>query len=157
MRRKSAPKHHLRPDPKYQDPLVEKLVNFVMKDGKKTLAYRIVYATFDQIASKSDEDLSGVEIWKKALDSIIPSIEVKRKRLGGATIQIPIEVRPQRKITLGLRWLLEATRQRHEKTMVDRLSNEILAILRGEGNAVKKKTNMHKMAESNKAFSHFKF
>jgi small subunit ribosomal protein S7 len=125
-----------------------------MKDGKKNLAYTLFYDAIDRIAEKTEE--GGLEIWKKALNNVIPSIEVKRRRVGGSTFQIPIEVRAGRKISLGVKWLINCARARGEKTMTERLVNETIAASKGEGNAVKKKNDIHKMAESNRAFSHFR-
>lgn len=155
MRKGKPKKRYLIGDPRYSDPGVTKVVNFLMKDGKKNLAFSIFYGAMDIITQKSEDE--GLEVYKKALSNIIPNLEVKRKRIGGATIQVPIEVRPERKIALGIRWLIEAARNRTENTMKQRFANEIISAAAGEGNAVKKKTNMHKMAASNKAFSHFKF
>ncbi len=154
MRKRQAPKRILLPDPKYKDQLVVRFVNSLMKDGKKSLAYRLFYEAIDQVAKKTEEE--GVELWKKALKNVFPVVEVKRRRIGGATIQVPVEVRADRKIALGIRWLISSARKRTEKTMVERLVNEIIAASRGEGNAVKKKNDTHKMAESNRAFSHFR-
>mmetsp|Transcript_26954 Transcript_26954/g.62622 ORF Transcript_26954/g.62622 Transcript_26954/m.62622 type:complete len:157 (-) Transcript_26954:8784-9254(-) len=154
MRKKQAKKRPLLPDPKYKDPLVTRFVNRLMKDGKKNLAYTIFYNAIDRIAEKTEED--GLTVWKKALNSVMPSIEVVRKRVGGSTLQIPIEVRADRKISLGIKWLVGCARARGEKTMTERLINETIASAKGEGNAVKKKNDIHKMAESNRAFSHFR-
>jgi small subunit ribosomal protein S7 len=154
MRKGQAKKRPLLPDPKYKDPLVTRFVNSLMKDGKKNLAYTLFYDAIDRIAEKTEE--GGLEIWKKALNNVIPSIEVKRRRVGGSTFQIPIEVRAGRKISLGVKWLINCARARGEKTMTERLVNETIAASKGEGNAVKKKNDIHKMAESNRAFSHFR-
>lgn len=155
MRKGKPKKRILSPDPKYKNVVVEKFVNFIMRDGKKSLAYSIFYDCIDIISAKTEED--GLEVWKKALENITPSVEVKRKRIGGATFQIPVEVRSERKSTLSMKWLLTSARERGEKTIKEKLANEIIAASKGEGNAVKKKTTTHKMAESNKAFSHFRF
>jgi small subunit ribosomal protein S7 len=154
MRKGQAKKRALLPDPKYRDLLVTRFVNSLMKDGKKNLAYSLFYDAIDKIAEKTDEE--GLGVWKKALNNVIPSIEVKRRRVGGSTFQIPIEVRAARKIALGVKWLVNCARARGEKTMTERLVNEIIAASKGEGNAVKKKNDIHKMAESNRAFSHFR-
>jgi len=154
MRKGQAKKRPLLPDPKYKDPLVTRFVNSLMKDGKKNLAYTLFYDTIDRIAEKTEEE--GLEVWKKALNNVIPSIEVKRRRVGGSTFQIPIEVRAGRKISLGVKWLISCARARGERTMTERLVNETIAASKGEGNAVKKKNDIHKMAESNRAFSHFR-
>jgi small subunit ribosomal protein S7 len=154
MRKGQAKKRPLLPDPKYKDPLVTRFVNSLMKDGKKNLAYTLFYSAIDKIAEKTEEE--GLEVWKKALNNVIPSIEVKRRRVGGSTFQIPIEVRAGRKISLGVKWLINCARARGERTMTERLVNETIAASKGEGNAVKKKNDIHKMAESNRAFSHFR-
>ncbi len=155
MRKGKPKKRYLQGDPRYNDPTITKFINCLMRDGKKNLAFAIFYGAVDIVTEKSGE--AGLDLYKKALNNIMPMLEVKRKRIGGATIQIPIEVRPQRKSALGIRWLIEASRDRGEHTMKERLANEIIAAATGEGNAVKKRTNIHKMAASNKAFSHFKF
>lgn len=154
MRKGSPKKRTLLPDPKYKDTLVTRFVNNLMKSGKKNLAYNIFYDAVDIVGNKTGEP--GLEVWKKALSNVFPSVEVKRRRVGGATLQVPIEVRPDRRIALGIKWLLEQARLRGEKTMQEKLAYEILAASQGEGKAVKKKVDMHKMAESNRAFSHFK-
>jgi small subunit ribosomal protein S7 len=154
MRKGSPKKRTLLPDPKYKDPLVTRFVNNLMKGGKKNLAYNIFYDAVDIVGNKTGE--SGLEVWKKALSNVFPSVEVKRRRVGGATLQVPIEVRPERRISLGIKWMLEQARLRGEKTMQERLAYEIMAASQGEGKSVKKKVDMHKMAESNRAFSHFK-
>jgi len=154
MRKGQAKKRPLLPDPKYKDPLVTRFVNSLMKDGKKNLAYSLFYDAIDKVAENTEEE--GLEVWKRALNNVIPSIEVKRRRVGGATFQIPVEVRASRKIALGVKWLINCARNRGEKTMTERLVYEIVAASKGEGNAVKKKNDIHKMAESNRAFSHFR-
>ena len=143
------------PDPKFNDTLVTRFVNYLMKDGKKSLAYGIFYQAIDQVSEKTGED--GLEVWKKALNNIMPSVEVKSRRVGGATFQVPMEVRPERKIALGIKWMIGYSRARHEKDMVNRLAGEIVAASKGEGAAIKKKDDTHRMAEANKAFSHFRF
>lgn len=155
MRKRTPKKRYLLPDPKFNDTLVTKFVNYCMLQGKKNLSYSIFYDAIDQVSEKSGED--GLEIWKKALDNVMPHVEVKSRRVGGATFQVPLEVRPERKINLGIKWMINYARARNEKTMVDRLAAEILAASRGEGAAVKKKDDTHRMAEANKAFSHFRF
>ncbi|MCP3659761.1 MAG: 30S ribosomal protein S7 [Bacteroidetes bacterium] len=155
MRKGSPKKRYLQGDPRYNDPSITKFVNCLMKSGKKNLAFSIFYGAIDLVTEKSGE--AGLDIYKKALNNIIPMLEVKRKRIGGATIQVPIEVRASRKSALGIRWLIEASRGRGEHTMKERLAAEIISAAAGEGNAVKKRTGVHKMAASNKAFSHFKF
>ncbi len=154
MRKGQAKKRPLLPDPKYKDPLVTRFVNSLMKDGKKNLAYSLFYDAIDKVAEKTEDE--GLEVWKRALNNVIPSIEVKRRRVGGATFQIPVEVRAGRKVALGVKWLIDCARTRGEKTMIERLVYEIIAASKGGGNAVKKKNDIHKMAESNRAFSHFR-
>lgn len=153
MRRKQATKRTLTPDYKYGDPLVTRFVNGLMYDGKKSHAFRIFYDTIESVAKKTKED--GLAIWRKALDNVMPTLEVKRRRVGGATLQVPIEIRPDRKIFLGMKWLISFARARGEKTMKEKLTNEIIAASNEEGAAFKRKVDTHKMASSNKAFSHF--
>ena len=154
MRKGQAKKRFLPPDPQYKDPLVTRFVNALMKDGKKNLAYTLFYNAIDRITEQTEKE--GLEVWKKAVNNVIPAIEVKRKRLGGATFQVPIEVRSDRKISLGIKWLVKCARARKERTMTERLVKETIAAAQGEGLAVKKKNDIHKMAESNRAFSHFR-
>ena len=154
MRKGQAKKRLLLPDPKYKDQLVTRFVNSLMKDGKKSLAHALFYDAIDKITEKTEEE--GFEVWKKALNNVMPVIEVKRRRVGGTTLQVPVEVRADRKIMLGIKWLINCARKRGERTMIARLVNETIAASKGEGNAVKKKNDTHKMAESNKAFSHFR-
>ena len=154
MRKGSAKKRHILPDPQYKDPLVTRFVNNLMQAGKKNLAYALFYDAIRIIAEKTEEE--GLAVWKKALDNVTPVVEVKRRRVGGATLQVPIEVRPDRKVSLAIKWLIGQARLRNEKTMKEKLVNEIIAASKGEGKAMKKKTDTHKMAESNKAFSHFR-
>jgi small subunit ribosomal protein S7 len=154
--RKLKPKARpLLPDPKFKDELVTQFVNNLMQDGKKNVAYRIFYDACKLIEERTGEN--GLETWKKALNNIMPSVEVKSRRVGGATFQVPIEVRPKRKVALGMKWLIRYTRARNEKTMTERLAGEVIAASKGEGSAVKKKDDTHRMAEANKAFSHFRF
>ncbi|MCH7512638.1 MAG: 30S ribosomal protein S7 [Bacteroidetes bacterium] len=155
MRKAKPKKRYILPDPKYSDTLVTKFVNNLMLKGKKSLAYSIFYNAINIVEEKSGE--SGLETWKKALNNIIPSVEVKSRRVGGATFQVPLEVRPERKNSLGIKWLIHYARLRGEKTMKERLAGEIIAASKGEGSAVKKKDDVHRMAEANKAFSHFRF
>ncbi|MCH8231058.1 MAG: 30S ribosomal protein S7 [Bacteroidetes bacterium] len=155
MRKAKPKKRYILPDPKYSDTLVTKFVNNLMLKGKKSLAYSIFYNAISIVEEKSGE--SGLETWKKALNNIIPSVEVKSRRVGGATFQVPLEVRPERKNSLGIKWLIHYARLRGEKTMKERLASEIIAASKGEGSAVKKKDDVHRMAEANKAFSHFRF
>lgn len=155
MRKAKPKKRYILPDPKFGDTLVTKFVNDLMVDGKKSIAYSIFYDAIGVVQKKTNED--GLEIWKKALNNIMPSVEVKSRRVGGATFQVPLEVRPDRKISLGIKWLIKYARTRGEKTMTDKLAGEIVAASKGEGAAVKKKDDTHRMAEANKAFSHFRF
>lgn len=155
MRKGTPKKRYILPDPKFQDTLVTKFVNSLMVDGKKSLAYAIFYDAVEQVQTKTEEN--GVEVWKKALNNVMPGVEVKSRRVGGATFQVPTEVRPARKTALGMKWLIKYSRLRHERTMTDKLAAEIIAAAKGEGAAVKKKDDTHRMAEANKAFSHFRF
>ncbi|MEM6326280.1 MAG: 30S ribosomal protein S7 [Bacteroidota bacterium] len=153
MRRKQAEKRIPTPDPIYGDVTVAKFISAVMRDGKKSIAQKIVYGAFDVIEERTSEP--GVEVFRKAVNNIAPLVEVRSKRVGGATYQVPIEVRPERRTSLAFRWLLTYSRQRGDKSMVNRLAAEMIAASRGEGGAVKKKDDTHRMAEANKAFSHF--
>ena len=143
------------PDPVYGSKVVTKLINNIMLDGKKGTAQRIVYGAFERVASKTGKD--AVEVFEAAMNNIMPVLEVKAKRIGGATYQVPMEVRPERRQTMGLRWLTAYSRARGEKTMEERLANEIMDAANNTGNAVKKKEDTHRMAEANKAFAHFRF
>ena len=142
-------------DPMYNSKLVTKLINNVMLDGKKTVAQKIVYDAFDIIKEKTERD--PLEVFEEALNNVMPVLEVKARRVGGATYQVPLEIRPERRQTLGLRWLVKYARTRNEKTMAEKLAGEIMDALQGNGGAFKKKEDMHKMAEANKAFAHYKF
>ncbi|WP_091507549.1 30S ribosomal protein S7 [Flexibacter flexilis] len=155
MRKAKPKKRYVLPDPKYKDTLVTKFVNSLMYDGKKSIAYSIFYDACDLVEKRTSEN--GLEVWKKALNNIMPSVEVRSRRVGGATFQVPNEVRPARKVALGIKWMILYSRKRGEKTMTERLAGEIVAAAKGEGAAVKKKDDTHRMAEANKAFSHFKF
>ena len=155
MRKAKPKKRYILPDPKFHDILVTKFVNYLMVDGKKSIAYGIFYDAIELVEKRTSEN--GLEIWKKALSNIMPSVEVKSRRVGGATFQVPIEVRLARKTSLGIKWMIMFARKRGEKTMVERLAGEIIAGSKGEGAAVKKKDDTHRMAEANKAFSHFRF
>lgn len=155
MRKSKPKKRYILPDPIYQDTLVTKFVNNLMLDGKKSIAYSIFYDAVKIVENKTGEN--GVETWKTALGNVSPSVEVKSRRVGGATFQVPIEVRPERKLSLGMKWMIKYARLRGEKTMKDRLAAEIIAASKGEGASVKKKDDTHRMAEANKAFSHFRF
>lgn len=154
-RRGNVPKREILPDPVYNSVLVTKLINSIMLDGKKGVAQKVVYDAFDIIKEKTDRN--PLEAFTEALNNIMPSLEVKARRVGGATYQVPIEVRPDRRQTLGLRWLTAYARKRSEKTMKERLSGEILDALNNTGASVKKREDTHKMAESNKAFAHFRW
>lgn len=155
MRKAKPKKRYVLPDPKFKDTMVTKFVNNLMVDGKKSLSYSIFYDACSLVESKIEEN--GVEVWKKALNNVMPGVEVKSRRVGGATFQVPTEVRPSRKLSLGMKWLIKYSRLRHEKTMTERLAAEVIAASKGEGAAVKKKDDTHRMAEANKAFSHFRF
>lgn len=155
MRKSKPKKRYLLPDPKFKDTLVTKFVNAIMYDGKKSTAYSIFYGAIEIVEKKTKEN--GLEVWKKALNNVMPYVEVKSRRVGGATFQVPTEVRPERKTALGMKWLILYSRTRGEKTMTEKLANEIVAASKGEGAAVKKKDDTHRMAEANKAFSHFRF
>ena len=155
MRKAKPKKRYILPDPIYQDTLVTKFVNNLMLSGKKSISYKIFYNAINQVEEKTGEN--GLETWKTALSNIMPSVEVKARRVGGANFQVPIEVRPDRKISLGIKWMIKYARLRGEKTMQDRLLLKSSQLLKGEGASVKKKDDMHRMAEANKAFSHFRF
>ncbi|MEN7546779.1 30S ribosomal protein S7 [Rapidithrix thailandica] len=160
MRKAKPKKRYVLPDPKFSDVLVTKFVNNLMLEGKKSIAYSIFYDALDLVEErlgKGEEKVNGLEIWKKALGNVMPAVEVKSRRVGGATFQVPTEVRPARKESLGIKWLIKYARGRNERTMVERLAGEIIAASKGEGSAVKKKDDTHRMAEANKAFSHFRF
>ncbi len=154
MRKSRAKKHILLPDPKFNDVLVTRFVNNMMWGGKKNTAYTIFYMALDKVEAKAQE--RGLDVWKKALNNVMPAVEVKSRRVGGATFQIPMEVPADRKIAVGMKWLIRYARNRGEKTMADKLAGEIISAAKGEGAAVKKREDTHKMAEANKAFSHFK-
>jgi len=154
-RRGNIPKREVLPDPMYNSVLVTKLVNSIMLDGKKGVAQKVVYGAFDIIKEKTDKD--PLEVFTEAMENIMPSLEVKARRVGGATYQVPIEVKPNRRQTLGLRWLTSYSRKRSERTMRERLAGQILDAVNNTGSAVKKREDTHKMAESNKAFSHFRW
>lgn len=143
------------PDPKFKEVMVTKFVNNLMYEGKKSIAYTIFYDALEIVAKRTND--SGLDMFKKALNNVMPSVEVKSRRVGGATFQVPTEVRADRKVSVGMKWLIKYARSRGEKTMTDRLAAEIVAAAKGEGAAVKKKDDTHRMAEANKAFSHFRF
>ncbi|GAA4326880.1 MAG: 30S ribosomal protein S7 [Chitinophagaceae bacterium] len=154
MRKAQAKKLPLAPDPRYNDKLVTRFVNNIMWEGKKSVAFEIFYTAIEKVAKMTGED--GYEIWKKALQNVTPAVEVRSRRIGGATFQIPSEVRPDRKISLSMKWLIRYSRERNGRSMADKLANEIVAAAKGEGAAFKKKEDTHRMAEANKAFAHFK-
>lgn len=155
MRKSRAKKRYLLPDPRYRDEMVTKFVNNLMVDGKRSTAYRVFYGAMDIVESRTEQN--GLEIFKEALNNVSPSVEVKSRRVGGSTFQVPTEVKPARKMSLGMKWLIKYARSRNGKSMEDKLANEVMAAAKGEGAAVKKKEDTHRMAEANKAFSHFRF
>ena len=148
-------KREVLPDPLYNSKVVTKLVNNIMLDGKKSVAQAIVYGAFDIIKEKEQKD--PLEVFEAALENVMPVLECKARRVGGATYQVPLEIKPERRQTLGLRWIVTYARKRHEKTMAEKLAGEILDAISGNGGAFKKKEDMHKMAEANKAFAHYKW
>jgi len=155
MRKRRAEKKYIKPDPKYRDIVVAKFINVLMTDGKKDTARKTLYDAIDLVENKTKKP--GLEIFKQAINNVQPLIEVRSRRVGGATYQVPTEVRPERRIALAMRWIKGYASQRGEKTMAQRLSQEIISASNGEGSAVKKKDDTHKMAEANKAFAHFKW
>ncbi len=158
MRKKIAKKRILLPDPKFNDQLVTRFVNNLMKDGKKSTAFKVFYDALEIVEErKQDEEKSSLEIWKDALSNVMPHVEVRSRRVGGATFQIPMQIRPDRKVSMAIKWMILFARKRNEKSMAQRLAGEVLAAAKEEGAAVKKRTDVHKMAEANKAFSHFRF
>lgn len=154
MRKAQAKKLPLAPDSRFNDKLVTRFVNNIMWEGKKGVAITIFYDAIDKITKITGED--GYEIWKRALSNVTPAVEVRSRRIGGATFQIPSEVRPDRKISLSIKWIVRYSRERNGRTMADKLANELIAASKGEGSAFKKKEDTHRMAEANKAFSHFR-
>ena len=158
MRKRKAKKRPLLPDPKFNDQLVTRFVNMLMWSGKKSTAFKIFYDALDIVESKKqDKEKSSLEIWKNGLSNVMPHVEVRSRRIGGATFQIPMQIRADRKISLAIKWLIGFSRKRNEKSMAQKLAAEILAAEKEEGAADKKKADTHKMAEANKAFSHFRF
>lgn len=155
MRRKSAERRNPSADPVYNDILVSRFINYVMRDGKKSVAQNIIYNAFEIIEQRTDEP--GLEVFKKAINNVSPLVEVRSRRVGGATYQVPIEVRPDRRVALAFRWIIQYARARHDRSMANRLANELVAAAKGEGGSIKKKDDTHRMAESNKAFAHFRF
>ncbi|MDK2909700.1 MAG: small subunit ribosomal protein [Bacteroidales bacterium] len=155
MRKTKPKKRIILPDPKFGDSMVTKFVNNIMLRGKKSIAFDIFYSAIDIVTQKTGED--GLEVWKKALANVTPQVEVRSRRVGGATFQIPSEIRPSRKMSVGMKNLIAFARKRHEKSMAEKLAGEIMAAYKGEGSAFKRKEEIHRMAEANKAFAHFKF
>lgn len=154
MRKAQAKKLPLAPDPRFQDKLVTRFVNNIMWEGKKSVAFDIFYDSLEKVAKQTGED--GYEVWKRALANITPAVEVRSRRIGGATFQIPSEVRQDRKVSLSIKWLIRYSRERNGRSMADKLAGEIVAASKGEGAAFKKKEDTHRMAEANKAFAHFR-
>jgi len=155
MRRRKAPVRPVLPDPVYGSKVLTKFINAVMLDGKKSVAQKVMYAALERIESKSGE--KGIEVFNKAMDNVKPVMEVKSRRVGGATYQVPIEVRPVRQQSMGIRWIVDAARKRNERTMMERLSNELMDAATEKGAAFKKKEDTYKMAEANKAFAHYRW
>ena len=154
-RRGNVPKREVLPDPNYNSVLVTKLVNSIMLDGKKGVAQKVVYGAFEIVENKTGKN--GLEVFQQAMENIMPAVELKARRVGGATYQVPIEIRPERRQTLALRWLVMFARKRGERSMAERLAGEILDASNNAGNAVKRREDMHKMAEANKAFAHYRW
>lgn len=158
MRKSKINRRALLPDPKFNDQLVTRFVNMMMLDGKKSLSFRIFYDMIDIVEEKKEDDeKSALEIWKEALSNVMPHVEVRSRRVGGATFQIPTQIRPDRKVSTAMKWLIQFARKRNEKSMAAKLAAEVLAAAKEEGAAVKKRVDTHRMAEANKAFSHFRF
>ena len=158
MRKRAAKKRVLLPDPKFNDQLVTRFVNNLMHDGKKSTAFKVFYDALDIVEErKQDEEKSALELWKEALSNVMPHVEVRSRRVGGATFQIPMPIRADRKISMAIKWMILYARKRNEKSMSQRLAGEVLAAVKEEGAAVKKRMDVHKMADANKAFSHFRF
>lgn len=158
MRKTKAKKRVLLPDPKFNDTLVTRFVNNLMLDGKKSVAFKVFYDAMEIVNQrKEDEEKDVLDVWKDALTNVMPHVEVRSRRVGGATFQIPMQIRPDRKISMAMKWLIKYARARNEKSMAQKLAGEILAASKEEGSAVKKRMDVHKMAEANKAFSHFRF
>jgi len=155
MRKTKAKKRILLPDPKFNDVLVTRFVNNLMYDGKKSISYDVFYDAIDIVHKRTESE--GLDVWKKALSNVTPAVEVRSRRVGGATFQIPSEIRPERKVSMGIKWMILYARKRNEKSMAQKLAGEIVAAAKEEGAAFKKKEDVHKMAEANKAFSHFRF
>lgn len=155
MRKRRAEKRHIEPDPRFHDVTVTRFVNNIMEGGKKNTARKIVYGAFDIIAAKLDEN--PLDVFRKAMQNVAPVLEVRSRRVGGATYQVPVDVREERRIALAIRWIKNYARSRRDKSMALRLANELMAAYKGEGSSVKKKEDTHRMAEANKAFAHFKW
>ena len=155
MRRRTADRRQPTPDPVYDDVLVSRFVNVVMKNGKKNVARGLVYQAFDVIEDRTKEE--GIEVFRRAVTNVSPLVEVRSRRVGGATYQVPIEVRPDRRVALAFRWLLQYAHARSDKSMANLLANELISAAKGEGGAIKKKDDTHRMAEANRAFAHFRF
>jgi len=155
MRKRRAEKRYIKPDPRFNDILVAKFVNYIMMDGKKSTSRSVVYESFDLIEKKTKKP--AIEIFKKAVSNVQPMVEVRSRRVGGATYQVPMEVRPERRMSLALRWIKKYATDRKDKTMAEKLSAELISAANGEGAAIKKKDEVHRMAEANKAFAHFKW
>ncbi len=158
MRKRQAKKRPILPDPKFNDQLVTRFVNMMMWDGKKSVAFKVFYDAIAIVEEKNtNEEKTALELWKDALSNVMPHVEVRSRRVGGATFQIPMQIRPDRKISTAMKWLIGYARKRNEKSMAAKLAAEVLAAAKEEGAAVKKRVDTHKMAEANKAFSHFRF
>ena len=158
MGKRQAKKRKLIPDPKFKDQLVSRFVNMLMWNGKKSVALDIFYKAIEVVDNKKDtKEKTALEVWKDALSNVMPHVEVRSRRIGGATFQIPMQIRPERKVSMGMSWMIKFARQRNEKSMAEKLAQEILAAYKEEGASIKKKTEVHRMAEANKAFSHFRF
>jgi small subunit ribosomal protein S7 len=158
MRKRKAKKRVPLPDPKFNDQLVTRFVNNLMWDGKKSVAFKVFYDALDIVEQKKQNDeKTSLEIWKDALSNVMPHVEVRSRRVGGATFQIPMQIRPDRKVSIAIKWLISYSRKRNEKSMAQRLAGEVLAAAKEEGAAVKKRIDVHKMADANKAFSHLRF
>ena len=158
MRKKQSKKRPLIPDPKFNDQLVTRFVNNLMSQGKKSKAYKIFYDAMEIVDQKNeDKEKTSIDLWKDALSNVMPHVEVRSRRVGGATFQIPQPIRPERKISIAIKWLIDSSKKRNEKSMALKLAQEVIAAAKEEGAAVKKRVDTHKMAEANKAFSHFRF
>jgi len=155
MRKKRAEKRYIKPDPKFNDLLVAKFINYMMWSGKKTVARQMIYDSFDVIEKRTSKP--AMEVFQRAINNVQPLVEVRSRRVGGATYQVPMEVRPERRVALAFRWIRTYSRAKKEKTMAVKLASEIISAFNGEGSSVKKKEDTHRMAEANKAFAHFKW